>query len=146
MQLPSSRMWPQLMIKLKLPKRTKVWWAILTQLVIVGEAKSINVSLFRESKGEVRPTEGICEVNLPFDFHYLWFQQPAWNHRTHSQPDDTTASIVNVITNQTSNPGQLWKLWAWKGLCYPPRPFLPPVFEKSSGTLPSCPCSPVPDE
>lgn len=67
--------------------------AILTQLVIVGEAKSINMSFFCHSKGEVRPTEDIDALNFaffpffPFQRNYLWYQHTVWNQRTHSQPE-----------------------------------------------------------
>lgn len=58
----------------------------LTQLVVVGEAKSIDVSLTGDSKGEVRPAEGVLETHFAFspfafDRDKLGDQQPLWGRK-----------------------------------------------------------------
>lgn len=59
----------------------------LTQLVVVGEAKSIDVSLLRDSEGEVSPTKGILEahfasVAFASDGDPLGDQQALWGQET----------------------------------------------------------------
>lgn len=51
---------------------TEPGWVILTELVIVVEAKSINMSLFWQSEGQVGPTEGIDEVRFLLDCYDPW--------------------------------------------------------------------------
>lgn len=58
----------------------------LTQLVVVGEAKSIDVSLTRDGEGEICPTESILEAHFassPFasDRDKLGDQQTLWGRR-----------------------------------------------------------------
>lgn len=67
--------------QLSLQRITQEWRVTLTQLVIVWEAKSIHMAFFWHSKGEVRSTEGVNEVNFPFHFYHLWNQQPLWDHK-----------------------------------------------------------------
>lgn len=63
----------------------------LTQLVVVGEAKSIDVSLTSDGEGEIRPTEGVLEAHFassPFasDRDKLGYQQPLWEQKTRCYP------------------------------------------------------------
>lgn len=53
----------------------------LTQLVIVGEAETIYVTVFGQSKCKVGPTEGVHEVNFPFDFDHLRNQQTIYKYK-----------------------------------------------------------------
>lgn len=58
----------------------------LTQLVVVGEAKSIDVSLTRDGEGEICPAEGVLEAHFAFspfasDRDKLGDQQPLWGRR-----------------------------------------------------------------
>lgn len=58
----------------------------LTELVVVGEAKSIDVSLTCDGEGEIRPAESVLEAHFassPFasDRDKLGDQQPLWGRR-----------------------------------------------------------------
>ena len=58
-----------------------------TQLVVVGEAESIDVSLLRDSKGEVSPAKGVLEahfasVAFASDRDTLGDQQALWGQET----------------------------------------------------------------
>lgn len=43
----------------------------LTELVIVGEAKTVHKPRFCHSKGEVGSAEDVGEVSFPFDSHQV---------------------------------------------------------------------------
>lgn len=58
----------------------------LTQLVVVGEAKSIDVSLTRDGEGEIRPAESVLEAHFASspsasDRDKLGDQHPFWGRR-----------------------------------------------------------------
>lgn len=59
----------------------------LTQLVVVGEAEAVDVSLLRDGKGEVSPAKGILEAHFASvafapDRDTLGDQQVLWGQET----------------------------------------------------------------
>ena len=83
-----------------MPGSMFVW--VLTQLVVIGQSKAVDVALFRHGEGEVGPAEGVRKVNLgprP-DLHQLGLQQSGCKH-THKSVTDTHASHTHTSQSHT---------------------------------------------